>query len=96
MPDWKNISPIPRPRSWRPNNGPHNENPEEHIVFLGFLVFSKQGSERGEYTIKEIDLNRQYLVDRRKDKIEGIDKMIKAAYRTKNTKRGQRDKNSTV
>jgi uncharacterized protein (TIGR02646 family) len=61
---------------------PYNENPDDYLVFLGHLVYSKQGSERGEYTIKEIDLNRPELVDRRKDKIEGIDKMIKAAFRT--------------
>jgi hypothetical protein len=63
---------------------PYNENPQEHIVFFGFFVFPKQGSERGEYTIKGIGLNRPYLIDRRKDKIEGINKMIKFAYRTTN------------
>jgi hypothetical protein len=63
---------------------PYNENPQEHIVFLGFFIFAKQGSERGEYTIKEIGLNRPYLVDRRKDKIEEINKMIKFACRTTN------------
>ena len=61
---------------------PYNEDPEEHIIFLGFHIFPKQGSERGEYTIREIGLIRQELIDRRKDKIEGIDKMIKAAFRT--------------
>jgi len=63
---------------------PYSENPDDYLVFLGYLVYSKQGSERGEYTIKEINLNRPELVDRRKDKIEGIDKMIKAAFRTSN------------
>jgi uncharacterized protein (TIGR02646 family) len=63
---------------------PYNENPEDYIVFLAYYVYPNQGSERGEYTIKEIDLNRSDLVDRRKDKFEGIDKLIKAAYRTSN------------
>jgi uncharacterized protein (TIGR02646 family) len=63
---------------------PYNENPENHLVFLGYFVYPKQGSERGEYTKKEIDLNRSELVDRRKDKFDGINKMINAAYRTSN------------
>jgi hypothetical protein len=62
----------------------YNENPEDYIIFLGFYIFPKQRSERGEYTIKEMDLNRPNLVDRRKDKIEGIIKILKFAYRTAN------------
>jgi uncharacterized protein (TIGR02646 family) len=61
---------------------PYDENPEDHIVFFGFFAYPKQSSERGEYTIKELVLNRDDLVDRRKDKIEGIIRMIGAAYRT--------------
>jgi uncharacterized protein (TIGR02646 family) len=63
---------------------PYNENPEEYTVFLGFLIFPKGSSERAKYTIKEIDLNRPNLVDRRKDKFERIGKIIKFAYRTAN------------
>ena len=44
----------------------------------------KQGSERGEYTQREINLNRDNLIERRKDKFEGIIKMIKSAFRTSN------------
>ena len=61
---------------------PYSEKPENHLVFFGFLVYPKQGSERGEYSIKELQLNRAGLIERRKDKIEGIDKMMKAAFRT--------------
>jgi len=63
---------------------PYDENPEEHIVFLGFYVYPKQGSERGEHTINELQLNRAGLIDRRKEKIEKIDTMIKAGFRTSN------------
>jgi uncharacterized protein (TIGR02646 family) len=63
---------------------PYNEDPQDHIIFLGFFIFPKHGSERGEYTIKEIDLNRAGLIDKRKDRIEKLNLMINAAYRTKN------------
>ena len=61
---------------------PYSESPEDHIVFLLFYLFPKQGSERGEYTIKELDLNRPNLIERRKERIEKLNIMIKAAYRT--------------
>ena len=64
---------------------PYAENPEDHIVFFGFFVYPKQGSERGEYTIKEIDLNRADLVESRKSKVDGIKKIIASTYRTSNT-----------
>ena len=64
---------------------PYDENPEDHIVFLGYLSYPKQGSERGEYTIREIELNRADLVESRKNKFDGIEKMIKSTYRTSNT-----------
>jgi uncharacterized protein (TIGR02646 family) len=41
---------------------PYNEKPEDNLVFLLLYLFPKQGSERGEYTITELDLNRPYLV----------------------------------
>ena len=62
---------------------PYNENPEDHIGFLGFYIFPKQGSERGAYTIQEIGLDGSDLNDRRKEKIEDIEKMIKATFSTK-------------
>jgi hypothetical protein len=63
---------------------PYNENPEEHIVFFGFFIFPKRGSERGEYTITELQLNRAGLIDKRKDRIEKLNLMINAAFRTAN------------
>ena len=67
----------------RPFINPYNENPEDHIGFLGYYIYPKHGSLRGEYTIKEIGLERNELNDRRKEKIDGVEKMIKAAFSTK-------------
>ncbi|MDR3335184.1 MAG: HNH endonuclease [Treponema sp.] len=63
---------------------PYQDNPEDHIVFFGFFAFPKQGSERGEYTIKKLQLNRAGLIEARKERIEKIDMMIKATFRTTN------------
>jgi uncharacterized protein (TIGR02646 family) len=63
---------------------PYNENPECFIIFVGFFVFPKQGSERGEYTITKLQLNRAGLIDARKERIEKLVMMINAAYRTSN------------
>ena len=64
---------------------PYNENPEEYFEFKKWFVFPKQDSIRGAYTIKEIGLNRAYLVDVRKERLEKLKMMITAAYRTSST-----------
>jgi hypothetical protein len=63
---------------------PYNENPEDHIVFLWYYLYTRKGSERGEYTIKELGLNRGNLIEDRKDRIDKLIIMINAAYRTSN------------
>jgi len=63
---------------------PYNENPENHLVFIGFIIYPKQGSERGEYSIKELQLNRAGLIERRKERLDKFNIMIKAAFRTLN------------
>jgi uncharacterized protein (TIGR02646 family) len=61
---------------------PYCENPEDHLVFLELYLYPRQGSERGEYTIKELDLNRPNLIERRKERIDKLTVMINATYRT--------------
>ena len=65
---------------------PYIEDPEDHILFFGFFVYAKQGSERGEYTVNEVNLNRIGLIERRKERIDKINAMISAAFRTSNNK----------
>jgi len=61
---------------------PYSENPENHLVFLEFMVDPKNDSERGKYSIKELDLNRAGLIERRKERLDKFVIMINAAYRT--------------
>jgi len=65
-----------------PYINPYSEMPSDTVFFYGALLFSKNGGERGELTIKDINLNSAELVEKRGDKIKDIDKAIKAAYRT--------------
>jgi len=61
---------------------PYSENPEDHIVFYEFLICPKHDSERGRRTINELDLNRGNLVDRRKEKLNKLVILLKAAKHT--------------
>ncbi|MCL1992849.1 MAG: HNH endonuclease [Spirochaetes bacterium] len=62
---------------------PYNEDPEEHTLFFGSFLYAKHGSERGEYTINELKLNRTGLIERRKERLDKLNIMISAAFRTR-------------
>jgi hypothetical protein len=61
---------------------PYEEDPDDYVVAIGSFIKQKQGSERGEITINEIDLNRTHLIERRMEKINQIEKAINACFRT--------------
>ena len=64
---------------------PYLENPDDHVVAIGTLLKQKRGSEKGELTIIDIDLNRKELIERRKEKIDDLEKAINACFRTQNS-----------
>ena len=63
---------------------PYDEDPSSHIVSSGSYLFPKQGCERGEVTINHLGLNRASLIEKRHERINLIDKAIKACFRTTN------------
>lgn len=63
---------------------PYDEEPSEHIVAVGAFIKHKHGSERGEITITDIKLNRIELLERRKEKMETIEKVMDRCFRTSN------------
>lgn len=65
---------------------PYSENPEDYVIAVGFFLMHKNGSERGELTILDIDLNRQELNEKRMLKIDALRNAIDACMRTKNEK----------
>ena len=63
---------------------PFEEAPEEHLAACGPFIYHFDGSERGEYTWREIDLNRPELVSERKERIDALRILIDKLKRTKN------------
>lgn len=62
---------------------PYSEDPGEHLIAFGTSVMHKQGSERGEITIRFTDLNRADLIERRAIMIKSLQDAVDACYRTK-------------
>ncbi|ELB2838166.1 HNH endonuclease [Vibrio alginolyticus] len=65
-----------------PYINPYNEDPEQHLVAYGTYLFSKNGSERGDLTINDLNLNRPDLLEKRQVKIEELKRTIDACFRT--------------
>lgn len=63
---------------------PYSEDPGLHILAFGPSLLNRAGSERGALTIREVDLNRPELVERRALRIDSLQKAIDACYRTNN------------
>ena len=63
---------------------PYTEYPDEHIVFIGWCLYPRNGSERGEITIQDVGLNRVELIEQRKERIEKLILAINCCYRTSN------------
>ena len=67
-----------------PYINPYAEEPAEHLLFAGVVMFPRNGSERGELTIKDTKLNRPELLEKRQARIEAFQQAINAAHRTTN------------
>lgn len=63
---------------------PYSEQPGEHLFPYGALYFQRNGSERGELTIRDTGLNRPALVEKRMSKIQDVEKALNSAFRTTN------------
>ncbi|MEX6465967.1 HNH endonuclease [Dietzia cinnamea] len=55
---------------------PYEDQPNDHLVFFGPFVHSKNGTERERLTIERIGLHRLALVDSRKRRIEEVEGLI--------------------
>lgn len=67
-----------------PYINPYNDNPEEYVIALGSILRHKNGNERAQLTIIDIDLNRVELVEKRQEKLDEISKVIDQCFRTQN------------
>ncbi len=67
---------------------PYEEDPTEHVLFLGVFIKHRKGSERGEITIdggSGIGLNRKELILKRYEKIRLLERTIDCCFRTSNS-----------
>lgn len=62
---------------------PFTDDPDEHLAAVGEWIFERDGSERGEYTYREICLNRPELLERRRERIRTIRDVLGKAARTR-------------
>lgn len=63
---------------------PYEEEPSDYIICNGAMLFPKKGHERGELSIFDLGLNRIELIEKRQEKINEINKVIQACFRTSN------------
>lgn len=67
-----------------PYINPYDEDPENDLLAFGSQLRQKNGSERGELTIKDILLNRLELIEKRQTRIDDLSLAIDACMRTTN------------
>ncbi len=61
---------------------PYKDIPSNFVFASGAILFVRNGSERGEVTIKGIQLNRPDLLEKRLEKIRDIERALTACHRT--------------
>lgn len=59
---------------------PYSEDPEQHLAFTGSLVLSK-GTNKGTSSRSILDLNRGDLMERRKEKLDGLATIMEMVFR---------------
>lgn len=63
---------------------PYVEEPEDHLIALGAVLKHKYGSERGKLTIRDVQLNRDGLIEKRQAKLDEIERTIDLCSKTQN------------
>lgn len=63
---------------------PYVDDPNLFFVALGIMIYALQGNVRGELTHKTLELNRPELIERRKERLESISRLISSYFGTTN------------
>jgi hypothetical protein len=61
---------------------PYEEDPGQHLAAVGTMVLHRGGSERGEVTWRDVELNRSDLLERRAERIAAINTLVDKVNRT--------------
>jgi len=57
---------------------PYVEDPDNYLIASDAFIYAKQGNDKGELTILDLDLNRKPLVGRRQDHLTRINRTLRA------------------
>lgn len=63
---------------------PYIEDPSDHLVAAGSILYPLRGSQKGELTILDVNLNRLDLVQQRHDLLDRINRAIVACFNAQN------------
>lgn len=63
-----------------PYVNPFEENPEDFFITRDCMLDARRGNERASLTISDIELNRPALFERRKEKLDNIQRFISLAF----------------
>ena len=63
---------------------PFDENPDDFIFAFGTMIFNHPGNERGDVTIRVIQLNRPGLIERRLERVQALINMAENIAKTRN------------
>jgi len=55
---------------------PYQDNPNESFIALGHFIYNRPNNPRAELTNKKIELNRAELIEKRKERLESIIRLI--------------------
>lgn len=65
----------------QPLLNPYRDEPSEHLVFAGSLLFAAGGSELGERTINRLQLSRTPLNQSREDRLKALARLFQSWFR---------------
>lgn len=63
---------------------PYKDDPENHLFACGPLIMYKPGDTIGYITRQKLDLNRMPLIERRKERLESVNRLLDQVARTHN------------
>ncbi|ORA17078.1 hypothetical protein BST16_05270 [Mycobacterium asiaticum DSM 44297] len=64
---------------------PYEDDPDDHLIYLGHLIMPAPGSDRGLLTVKYLGLSRQPLADQRYNRIKAVLSLVDSWKRASGT-----------
>lgn len=62
---------------------PYEDNPDDHLLFIGDLIMPRPGSDRGLMTVQKLGLSRQHLISQRLERVKAVLSFVESWARAK-------------